>query len=262
MPNYKLSGEARDGILSAVRNAMQKRIDYALSEFPLDVSTLQAGLLTASQLADVHSLARSGFGQLITVRQVSIALTRERYPGLHRGLPVDLTLPMGGVYEPFASYYPSLTSDRHWAGMANSRVHLLTLGADDTAKLADWGNAVVRALRTREIVTHTAGLVVAGCKSSAEVLAAWPILGTLFDDGDPWKAKFRNPPRHLERWAPEPSDYHPTHWFERVRLIEASETALNTALLLEPYQPPAGAVVAKAPIWEHLPNDRKYSFAS
>lgn len=253
MPNHKLSQEVRDIITRRTRQDLRRRLDYAQADFPLTTATIQAALLPAKTLTAIRKLNATGWKQTPSTRTVWVNVSRGDYPGLHRAVPLRLSLPEN-IYEP---------ADIHHYGVGTvfdpkdgGRLHALTLDPADRALVAAWTNRVVRELRLGELTSYAVQTVMKACTSTAEVLAAWPLLATLVED-DTWRSRFRNPPRNVHRWAQGVAAKNTLP--DIGKLLAAAEVVLLGAELLEVYNKPPGVVYGVVEAWERLPNDRRYN---
>jgi hypothetical protein len=257
MPNFKLGSMVRDQIVRNARVLTERRVDYALSDFPLTVTTIQCSVIEPHVLSLINQLKGHGYVQAPEVTDTTIFLSREQFPGLHRMVPLNLTLPEP-IHTPKPVYYypgrgghgtvfePSKTKD--------DLLVFLNLDNQDAKALTTWVNGVVRERRLQELTMWTVQSVLKECAGSGEVLATWPLLATLIDKDETfWRNRFRQPPRKLSNYAPR------THVMERyAKHMQGAEVVLTGALLLEDYRRTPGTIRPMINEWERLPNDKRY----
>lgn len=250
MPNFKMDSGVREDILKQVVMLTDRRMAYALADFPLTTAGVQCAILPEAQLSAIYHLQGTGYNNLPRTYNTVVHLPREAYPGLLRGAAVALQFPeqvhtAGSVY--WYHNDNALTPDR------GHDLQTLALEPDDRDAVTAWANGAVRELRLREATQWVANKVVADCVGTAHLLAAWPQLATL-TTLDYWRNRFRQPVRSLKSYA---LDYRAAQQFGR--LISGADIVLTGATLMEDYKPTLGTIQATVHAWERLPNDRAYS---
>lgn len=246
MPNFKLGIGITDEMARQAKLLSQRRLDYALADFPLTTAALQHRILPNDVLSDLRRLEARGVQELPKYSTLHVALLRDRIPGLRRHLMVQLHMP-----EPVFAM-----ADTRWAGggPCPGKAAVPEFEADEQPAVAAWASRVIAAAREKELIDWTVRQALDRLRSSGEILAAWPGLALLARHNREWRQRFRNPPRRLAPYEPKPS------FIEQFgKPARAVDLLLTGAELLDEYNHPPKTIKASVAQWEPLLTDRKFA---
>lgn len=251
--NYKIRADAVKDIRDHVRELLQRRVDYALGACPLDLDDVRQGLMTPEQHELTKKLQGTGFNQFRSTNSVAMYVSRDQFPGIKREAVIHLGLPEY-VLQPRAVFM-AFRDERNIQNADQddiNNLYKLLLPDAKRQEVATWVTRVIRETRMQDMINWCAGYVLRECKTTGEVLALWPQLGTYPRTSD-WKNKFRDAPRKLRNYAPK------RELVEKVsREIEVADPWLQGAQMLEPWERKPKTVQANLVAWQWLDNDRVY----
>lgn len=257
MPNYKLSSAVKEEIVDHAVRLTERRVTYAMSDFPLTVATLQYRLMRDDQLKLLHELEGTGYQLMAKTNNFMVGIVRGDLTPVMRSAAVELWLPEC-VHVPrntWANFYATTLEPNDVRD--TSKVHHLMLhsvnDANEIQALVKWTNAAVREKRLQEITLYAVKKVLEMCNSTAHLLSAWPMLATLVED-TAWRSRLRHPPKGLHKWAPPSREFMPL-----VKAIKAAEVVLTSAQMTEDYKYEPGVTRAHVKAWERLPNDQVFT---
>jgi hypothetical protein len=258
MPNYKLPGFITYEIKKQVELRVERTLDYANADFPLDLEQIQQAVLPAATIQTLRDLEAGGFGQIQKHSNVHLGMLRDHMP-IKRSCAVELYMPVS-IFAPYGTQYFTL----HRAGFTATNKAFLALNAatldePTTARLCTWIERAIRAKRLAEITRVVARDVLDTlAPTSQHMLALWPQLSTLLPDTDEfreWRSRFRNPVRRaLNNYQPAPEIRE-----KYTRLIVAADTVLTSGGMFQDYQHPDRAIKASIAHWEALNTDKRYT---
>lgn len=253
MPNWKLSGSVKDEIQNQANALAARRVQHMMADFPMSVAEVQRAIMPDSHLEALRSLEDGGILSLPKAQGLPIVFFRDDFLALTRGAGVLVTLP-SEVFIPRTVYHNWHAHYGKKLELKSTREALMfdRLDPEQKSRLATWVNRSVKERRLEQIAALTVRRVLKNCMTSGELLATWPLLGTLVTDAV-WRGRLRAPPRKLSNYAPRTYVIEPL-----LRRMQATEVILTGAEMMAEYVPTPGVVHADLAVWEHLPNDPKF----
>ena len=258
MPNYKLSGFVIYEIRNQVERRVQRTLDYANADFPLDLEQIQQAVLPAATIQTLRDLEAGGFGEIQKHSNVHLGMLRDHMP-VKRSCAVELYM-SASIFAPRSTAYFNMGRLGFVPGnKAYLTLDTSTFDEPTTARLCTWVERAVRAKRLAEITRVVARDVLDTlAPTSQHMLALWPQLATLLPDTDEfreWRSRFRNPVRRaLNNYQPTPEVRE-----KYARLIVAADTVLTSGGMFQDYQHPNRAIKASIAHWEALDTDKRYT---